>query len=688
MIYELVYTSAPTGLFPGNTGFSVVGCTRNMDMALCKQLEKLSAYTPLYPHYDANAWSNPVNYAHRIINSNGQTFHILSRICFNGVDYTNRSNKLASHLAISENETQRLPSGPASIFLQPDLFKSEKWRIQTAYFDSAPVLQDRGTKLQPCDTWKQITGDAGWAGFIAENLMRNPQKNVYIVFSPEKSKQNLQLLVEVLNLLPPPTRWQLTFSTYFTELVPGTSCNLRFCLPNAPLLQNARQNPNANLVIDISRPLPVPSGGNLLEIARTGKLPEAHMPLCPAGNAGQQPVAQVPPFLQAAQQAAHIAPKDNGMSKIAIVVMAFFLFVMGVGLLSAVSNNRQKIALLEEELKHSKEELRQSEKKLEINKEKLELSEEKLRICKDKLESIEKKHKESKNNQNTAGESQNTAGGSQNTAGGSQNTAGGSQNTSGGSQNTAGGSQNTAGGSQNTSGGSQNTSGGSQNTSGGSQNTSGGSQNTAGGSQNTAGGSQNTAGGSQNTAGGSQNTSGGSQNTAGGSQNTSGGSQNTSGGSQNTSGGSQNTSDESQNRRGNVQSQTGVDNKRQNETHSPKKSNRETFIISCKNKEKRFTLSFEEEDLKSYLKLSSQESIESIFLCIGKKERKMRQSQNSCSIDEAWPERIYLAGKEEKRKLSKDYLKDFYLKVVTVKELKSSKNRRLLTVKELDVKWR
>ena len=112
------------------------------------------------------------------------------------------------------------------------------------------------------------------------------------------------------------------------------------------------------------------------------------------------------------------------------------------------------------------------------------------------------------------------------------------------------------------------------------------------------------------------------------------------------------------------------------------------LLFSCKNKEKRFTLSFEEEDLKSYLKLSSQESIESIFLCIGKKERKMRQSQNSCSIDEAWPERIYLAGKEEKRKLSKDYLKDFYLKVVTVKELKSSKNRRLLTVKELDVKWR
>ena len=90
MAYELVYTSAPRGLFPGNTGFAVVGCTRNMDFSLCKQLENLSAYSPVYPPYDSNAANNPVNFAHRIINVNGITYHILSRICYNGLDYTHR----------------------------------------------------------------------------------------------------------------------------------------------------------------------------------------------------------------------------------------------------------------------------------------------------------------------------------------------------------------------------------------------------------------------------------------------------------------------------------------------------------------------------------------------------------------------------------------------------------------------
>ena len=407
MIYELVYTSAPTGLFPGNTGFSVVGCTRNMDMALCKQLEKLSAYTPLYPHYDAKAWDNPVNFAHRTINSSGQTFHILSRICFNGVDYTNRSNKLASHLAVSENETQKLPSGPASIFLQPGLFKSENWRIQTAFFDGTPVLQDRGTKLQPCDTWKQIAGDAGWAGFIAESLMQNPQRTVYVVFSPEKSKQNLQLVVEVLNLLPPPKRWQLTFSTYFTELVPGTSCNLRFCLPGSTLLQNARQNQNANLVIDISRQAPAPSGGNLVEMARTGKLPEAaHVPLRPAGNA-MQPIPQMPPVLQSTKQTAQIASKDNVMLKVAIAIMALFLLILAVSLLLTRSSDKQQIAQLEEKLKQNEEKLRLSEEKqkqceddinhssekLRLNEEKRKLSEERLKLSEEKLKQAEEKLK-------------------------------------------------------------------------------------------------------------------------------------------------------------------------------------------------------------------------------------------------------------------------------------------------------
>ena len=228
----LVYTSAPKGLFVGNTGFSVVGCTKNMDLAICRQLETLSAYTPLYPHYDSRAWSNPVNFAHRIINVSGKQYHVLSRICFNGLDYTQRSNKLASHLAISQDETIALPSGPACIFSQNRLFKDEKWQIKTEYFDFPPMVIDPRLELEICKTWQQESGDAGWAGVIAESLLTNPQKNVYVIFDPQRSAQNLHLVAEILSLLPFHMRWQITFSTYFTELPAGITCNLRFCLPS------------------------------------------------------------------------------------------------------------------------------------------------------------------------------------------------------------------------------------------------------------------------------------------------------------------------------------------------------------------------------------------------------------------------------------------------------------------------
>lgn len=279
MISELVYTSAPKGLFQGNTGFSVVGCTRNIDISLCKSLEKLSAYTPFYPHYDKNASSNPVNYAHRIIHASGHEYHILSRICFNGLDYTQRSNKLASHLAITSDETGRLACGPGDIFFQEGLFKDEQWQIKTEYFEGTPVIQEKKRPFESCNHWRQATGDAGWAGAIAESCLNNPSRTIYIVFDISKASENLFLLQEILSLLPERVRWQVSFSTYFTELPAGVSCNIRFCLPSCEELRLARMNPTGNAIVDLTIPLTEVTGGDLVTAARTGVLPEPPAPL-------------------------------------------------------------------------------------------------------------------------------------------------------------------------------------------------------------------------------------------------------------------------------------------------------------------------------------------------------------------------------------------------------------------------
>ena len=341
MIFELVYTSAPQGLFPGNTGFAVVGCTRNMDYAVCKQLENLSAYTPHYPHYDSNAWNNPVNYAHRIIQVNGIEYHILSRICFNGLDYTQRSNKLASHIAISADELQTLPSGPASVFFQDTLFKNERWQIKTEYFENPPVVIDLKYELDVCKNWKQSTGDAGWAGVIAESYLNSPQKNIYIVFDPQRANQNVSLMTEVLSLLPVHLRWQVTFSTYFTELPAGVTCNVRFCLPSCEALLKAKQNPAGNLIVDLTTPMAQAIGGDLVVAARTGKRPEPRM------AASNIPVNPFSTFSAPVQP--QIIVHQNGGIKAAMIVAFIALGILGIIFLVTKITDNNKIQSIQQQ---------------------------------------------------------------------------------------------------------------------------------------------------------------------------------------------------------------------------------------------------------------------------------------------------------------------------------------------------
>ena len=115
MAQELVYTSVPRGIRPGSSGFCTAGHTANMNVALISLLESLSSYQPYYPHYTPQAVNNPVAYSHLFCNIAGKNTHILSRICFSGMDYTGRSNFLAHHISLDENEIASVSAGPASL---------------------------------------------------------------------------------------------------------------------------------------------------------------------------------------------------------------------------------------------------------------------------------------------------------------------------------------------------------------------------------------------------------------------------------------------------------------------------------------------------------------------------------------------------------------------------------------------
>jgi hypothetical protein len=272
MAFELVYTSAQKGLKTGSSGFCTVAYTREMPANLVDVLESLSIYKPEIPAYAPNAHLNPVSYSHYRYNVGAQSYNILSRICFAGFDYSKRSNKLAHHIVLDANE--RISGGPSSLFRVQNLFLSSWGNREPELLVRQPSIPSINTPLRIAENWKAITGgdkgDAGWAGVLAESFLKNPDKPSYIVFTP--GMEMLPLVDEALMLLPPEQRWRVTFNTYFTMLPQGVKVSWRFCLPDSPELKAAKRS--GTLIIDLTAAMPLAEGGPLLEIARTGIIPE------------------------------------------------------------------------------------------------------------------------------------------------------------------------------------------------------------------------------------------------------------------------------------------------------------------------------------------------------------------------------------------------------------------------------
>ena len=268
MAYELIYTSSRYGVNPGESGFCTVAYTQGLSANMIKLLEGLSIYSPYFPHYEENAFKNPVSFSHYLCNMAGQNFHILSRICFCGLDYTKRSNKLAHHIVLTEQETLSLPNGPASVLLAPGMMR-EQWNEQPKIFESSPKIQVNNSFFTSATTWEEHTGDAGWSAVIINKYLENPQKAVWFLFDPLEQTKLLNLVDEALNLLPETQRWQVTFNTYTTTLPIGVSCNWRFCPGNSTLLNDVRKNHNS-FIFDLRKKMSNAPNTPLAEYARTG----------------------------------------------------------------------------------------------------------------------------------------------------------------------------------------------------------------------------------------------------------------------------------------------------------------------------------------------------------------------------------------------------------------------------------
>ena len=264
MSQEILYTSAPEGLKPGSRGFCTVVSTAGMASNLAEKLESLSGYRHAFAPHGPEAPLNPVNYSHLILSVGGQRYHVLSRIADAGQDYTGRSNKLVHHVALAESEI--VASDPAAVLAEPG-FCVTKWDGQTRILPAGRVPSGRSPGPAPCQAWHAAAGDAGWAGYVAEQLLRGG-KPVSVIFRP--GTDTLPLIMEVFGVLPADRRWDITFSSYFTKLPPEVDCQLRFVLDGTAEAKALRRRPHETL-FDLAKPLGAAPDGPLTDAARSGK---------------------------------------------------------------------------------------------------------------------------------------------------------------------------------------------------------------------------------------------------------------------------------------------------------------------------------------------------------------------------------------------------------------------------------
>ena len=275
-MYELLYTSARKGLFPGSQGFCTVAATRGLPAALAERLEALSGYRHLFPPSDAGR--DPVAHSHLHLHLAGRRLHALSRVAAFGLDYTGRSNKLAHHAVLEAGECP--PGGPAWLLARPQFLRGD-WDGAVGHLPAREVPRGEDP-ARACSAWQALTGDAGWAGALAETGAHGPGRVVYLVFEP--GTDLLPLIAEALRLLPPARRWEVPFSTYFTGLPPDVPCLWRGVPAGSREAREAARVPGA-VIWELGRGMGRAPESPFTAAARSGEAP----PLPAAGAEGFAP---------------------------------------------------------------------------------------------------------------------------------------------------------------------------------------------------------------------------------------------------------------------------------------------------------------------------------------------------------------------------------------------------------------
>jgi len=199
MPLQLLFTSARQGLVPGRSGFCTVARHRAMPERLAQLLEGLGT-----PHGSATG----ATFTFRLLEAAGQRWYVLSRFVARGLDYTQRDNRLAHHLAFSQEEAAVLPP-PAALAYRWDQWKDE-WSGEPTWLEgeAKPLVLKPGPALTPAATWRQVAGTGAKAAWLVDTT--GPAEVTLLNCGDQDTA--LRLLAESAALLGK-SGWAATFTT-------------------------------------------------------------------------------------------------------------------------------------------------------------------------------------------------------------------------------------------------------------------------------------------------------------------------------------------------------------------------------------------------------------------------------------------------------------------------------------------
>ncbi|MPM14108.1 hypothetical protein SDC9_60468 [bioreactor metagenome] len=297
-MFELVYTSAPRGLFPGRSGYATVALSAGMPPNLVTPVENLSGYSFTCRAGQFRAELNPVCCSYLKLHYGNLTLRVASRIAPNGLDYSGRNNKIAHHLIFeSPEELAAIPGGACNLFRGGDNFLTD-YREAPRELPIRRITHSGLPATLPARAWQNHTGDAGWAGVAAARLQADPAQPFYVVYpAGTEVAVLLELAAEISALLPTEDRDDFTFSTFFSKEQPGAHCFLRMIPDFSPLLGNLRRFHAAALItLSPGQAVSIPeeyTSHPLVDLARRGYEP-IELDAIPPAAAGAAPTAAAP----------------------------------------------------------------------------------------------------------------------------------------------------------------------------------------------------------------------------------------------------------------------------------------------------------------------------------------------------------------------------------------------------------